>query len=157
MNENGNKVIYLSIEEFLIILFKYRIEGLIFPREITEAEVGGTALKRAMNAMVKDKYITEDHEELVLNENIRRWAEVLVRARETVVVSGMDGYTGFQYYYRTLDETAMLWQDIHHKGWVRIEYAVGDRLSEAMKESKVHLTVRKYLRGEDTSHEVIGE
>ncbi len=158
MNGKYDKVIFLSIEEFLIIMYKFKIEGLIFPKELSEVEADANILNRALNNLVKDGYVRFVEESLELSEDTRKWAEALLRAHETIVISGMQGFSGLQYYYVTTGETVIIRLDEHRKGWIRIEYIDDkDVLDQEIKNSNAPLTIRKYSRGQTDSYVTIKE
>ena len=146
MNGKYDNVFFLSIEEFLIIMYKFKIEGLIFPKELSEVEADANILNRALNNLVKDGYVRFVEESLELSEDTR------------IVISGMQGFSGLQYYYVTTGETVIIRLDEHRKGWIRIEYIDDkDVLDQEIKNSNAPLTIRKYSRGQTDSYVTIKE
>ncbi len=157
MTEKCDRAYYLSTEEFLIILYKYKITGLIFPKKITDASADGRSLKKAMNQLIKENRLyAEEDSRFRFSEDVLTWVKVLENAKESVVISGRDGSRELRYIYQDKDAAVILQMDDHHESWLRIEYIKDYDLDALTQYEDGQPVIKKYHRGESIPYESIG-
>ena len=157
MTEKCDRAYYLSTEEFLIILYKYKINGLIFPRKITDADADGRSLKKAMNLLIKEERLhVEEDSRFKFSEDILTWVRVLENAKESVVVSGRSGSRELRYIYEDNGAAVILQMDDHHESWLRIEYVADFDITSLTQDEDEQPVIKKYHRGESIPYESIG-
>ncbi len=156
MTERSDSAYFFSVEEFLIILYKYKITGLLFPRGITDADADGGSLKKAMNSLVKEErlYACGDTG-FKFRDDIQLWFDILENAKETVVMSPRAGSRESRYLYRHNDAAMILQMDDHHGSWVRVEYIVDPGTISKITEDD-RTVIKKYHRHESVPYESIG-
>ena len=156
MKESFNRAFYLSIDEFLIILYKNRITGLIFPKEITDTYADGKRLKNAMNSLIISKRLLPvDDKSFEFSDDVITCVATIKEASETLVMYGRTGIGKERFIYVSADRAAVISVDERHGGWFRIEIMMTDTLLEQLDNCGSYTVIKKYRRGENTPYETL--
>lgn len=117
-----HKGYYLTIDEFVLLLYKGEIQGLIFPDSITDAVISDKRFKKALSELVKnDLVVSENFDEFMLSEIAKQWISVLQYSKNTVIYDGDGNSNYYVYVYEGENEILSLQRDKHRVGWIRLE------------------------------------
>ena len=153
MSEAISRAYYLSIDELLIILYKSRIEGLQFPREIVERHADGRQLKIAMERLVKEGYLEDNGNDIFrFSDTLSEWIDILKGSVHTTIIRGDSGNDSAIYIYEDGDRTLSLQIDKHQPEWVRIEILDPDEADIARNNTYGSGVIELYRRNEGSPY-----
>ena len=151
MSMEHSRAVYLSVQELLILFYKRKISGLVFPEEIGEASADDRQLKQAMEGLIAGRHLEpEDGERFRVAQETDRWMCLLADATQTCVVRTREPRGERRnFIYRRDQEALLLEMDRTHDAWVRIEEV---SFSEALSRAADHeapVLIEAYRRGEN--------
>ncbi len=151
-----SKGYYLSLQEFLIFLYKKQITGLSFPNEIVDVEANDRQLKEAMNELVNFRFLEPDGDnKFLLSKEMERVMTILNKAGETITVSSQSSMMPMIYMYSYEGSVLSVQLDKNRKGWLRIQGFSNEEAIKYILEYAQPIIVSRYKRGETCCEEFV--
>ncbi|SCY71425.1 hypothetical protein SAMN02910292_02596 [Lachnospiraceae bacterium XBB2008] len=153
-----SRACYLTIDEFLLLLYKGSIGGLIFPCEITETISGEKELKKALTELAQNRSVISDCSNgLLLSELAKKWLVILQNTEETKILYNMKGNSIVGYIYTYSDESLYLSLDKHKIGMIRIELLMINNLIDKIIDMDIQPLIKKIRKNETEPYDISEE
>ena len=157
MKQMSNKTLILSFHEFLLLMFKREIDGLVFPDELSELSADEKELKEAFGELITDKYIVPDEDgSYRISKELDEILEVLSNASHSFVIYEENQKFPPCYLYRLNLKAVCLRLDEHRQGILKLELTYfEDKIEELMEYNLVKMVIQRFRTDQTEPEKII--
>ncbi len=157
MSQISNKTLILSFHQFLLLLYKREIEGILLPDEISELSADEKELKEAFGELITDRYIVPDESGTYrIVKELDEILEVLSGASHSFLIYEENQKFPPCFLYRLNLKAVCLRLDEHREGYVKLELTyLEDKIKELMEFTLVKMVIQRFRTGQSEPEKII--
>ena len=157
MKITANKVLILSYQQLLLLLFKREIEGLILPEEIAEQTLQDRETKEAFGNLICDRYVAADESGTYrISKELDEILEVLGGATHAFVIREVHRKFLPCFLYRHEGKAVSLATDRNKKGFVKLELvSFEDRIRELLEYPMAQIIAERFEANQNEPEKTI--